>query len=408
MFKISLRKHDELSRILDSCLEQIASGSVTVDSVIEQYPKYKDQLRPALEAAQWLKSRKDVFNPRPGFVQLSKHRLVNRFRNNGGSVAATSTETLSRIPAFFQERRLVVQYSALLTLTAVLLFVGYRSTSFLVQRSIPGDPLYETKLVQEELRVSLSSDKQQQTRLRIDFAQRRVIEMQELVIAGRDTHLDETLANFEYQMAEAMAGILVVAETDQDSAAVLSAVFEETLSVPVKNLVGILDSTSTIASALFINSFNTLTAGVFDHPLYDPVLAFEDATPTSTHTATSTPTPTFTATFTATNLPTNTPTSTQEPTATSLPTNTSVPPTNPPPPTKTAESKSNPTPVPTVQPTSAPPPTNPPPTSPPPTSPPPATDVPQPTDNPEPTPEKTKKPKPTEHPTYQPPDSQGN
>lgn len=403
MFKISLRKHDELSRILDSCLEQIASGSVTVDSVIEQYPKYKDQLRPALEAAQWLKSRKDVFNPRPGFVQLSKHRLVNRFRNNGGSVAATSTETLSKIPAFFQERRLVVQYSALLTLTAVLLFVGYRSTSFLVLRSIPGDPLYETKLVQEELRVSLSSDKQQQTRLRIEFAQRRVIEMQELVIAGRDTHLDETLTNFEYQMAEAMAGILVVAETDQDSAAVLSAVFEETLNVPVKNLVGILDSTSTIASAIFIDSFNALTAGVFEQPLYDPVLAFEDATPTSTHTATSTSTPTLTATFTATNLPTNTPTSTQEPTATSLPTNTSVPPTNPPPPTKTAEPKSNPTPVPTDQPTSAPPPT-----SPPPTSPPPATDVPEPTDNPEPTPEKTKKPKPTEHPTYQPPDSQGN
>jgi hypothetical protein len=406
MLKFSVRRQDELSKILDACLEQIASGSKTVDSVIEQYPKYKDQLKPALEAAQWLQNRKEVFNPRPGFVQLSQRRLINRFRNNGGSAAATSTETLSRIPAFFQERRLVVQYSALLTLTAVLLFVGYRSTSFLIQRSIPGDPLYETKLAQEELRVSISSNEEAQTRLRIQFAQRRVIEMQELVIAGRDSHLDETLANFEYQMTEAAAGILIVAETDQGSAAVLSTIFEETLTVPVKNLVGILDTTSAVASAVFIDSFNTLTAGVFDQPLYDPVLAFADATPTSTYTATSTPTPTFTATFTptftATNLPTATPTSTEEPTATSLPTNTPVP-TNPPAPSNTAEPKTNPTPKPPLQPTSAPPPT-----SPPPTDPPPATEAPEPTNNPEPTPEKTKKPKPTEHPTHRPPATQGN
>jgi hypothetical protein len=398
MVNISTSNQDELSRILDACLDQIANGSETVDTVVERYPKYKEQLKPALEAAQWLQSRSEVFNPRPGFVQLSQRRLVNRFRSNGGQAGTTATDTLSRIPAFFQERRMVFQYSALVTLTAVLLFVGYQSTSFLIQRSIPGDPLYETKLAQEELQVTLTRSEAGQTRLRIKYAQRRVVEMQELVMVGRDRHLAEAMANFEYQLAEAATGIMAVAKTDESGAAVLANVFEETLAVPIRNLVGILDTTPAFASAVFVDSFNTLTAELFEQPIFDTVLVLTTTTPTSTSTPTMTPTMTFTATFS--------PTSTEEVTATSLATTTAPPieevlPTEPAPktpkpaapsPTATPKPNNDPPAAPTVQPTSAPTPTNPP------------TDTqpPPPPDNPTPTPEKTRKPKPTQHPTYWP------
>ena len=401
MVNISTRNQDELSRILDSCLDQITDGTETVESVLERYPKYKEQLRPALEAAQWLQSRSEVFNPRPGFVELSHRRLVNRFKANQDQLGSPAGNPFSWIPAFFQERRLVVQYTALVALTAVLLFVGYQSTSFLIQRSIPGDPLYETKLAQEELQVTLASSEEGQTRLRINFAQRRVIEMQELVMAGREDHLSESMSNFEFQMTEAASGIKTMAMTDETGAAVLAAEFEETLTVPVKNLVGILDTTSVFASAVFIDTFQTLTAEIFDGPVLEPVLVLATTTPTSTFTATLTPTMVFTATFTPTFTPTKLPTTapTQEaiePTATDLPTNTPVPtePPPPPPPTETEEPRVNPTPTATLRPTSAPTPTNPPANTP----------APEPTTPPEPTPEKTKKPKPTQHPTYQPTD----
>jgi len=304
MINNSTYNQDELSRILDACLELIGDGSGTVDSVIEQYPEYGEQLRPALEAAQWLQTRSDVFNPRPGFVQLSHRRLVNRFRNNSSRAGAPSTETISRIPAFFQERRMVVQYSALLTLTAVLLFVGYRSTVFLVQRSIPGDPLYTTKLVHEELQVSLTSSEVEETRLRIDFAQRRVIEMHELILVGRDGFLDETFDNFKFQMAEAAAGIMTVAKADASSAAELSSLFEATLTVPVKNLVSILDTTTEFTSVEFIDSINVLTAEVFVLPPFEALLVLATSTPTITSTSELTPTTTFTPTFTATSTST--------------------------------------------------------------------------------------------------------
>jgi hypothetical protein len=421
MIRNSTRNQDELSGILDTCIELISNGSGTVDSVVAQYPDYDEQLRPALEAAYWLQSRSEVFNPRPGFVQLSQRRLVNRFKQNTARMGLASTETLSRIPAFFQERRLVVQYSALLTLTAVLLFVGYQSTAFLVQRSIPGDPLYATKLAQEEMQISLTSNEEEEARLRIKFAQRRVIEMQELILVGRDSFIDEAFDNFKFQMTEAASGIMVVAKADSNSAAELSTLFEDTLTVPVKNLVGILDTTTEMSSVEFIDSVSVLAAEIFDLPPYEPMLALVTSTPTSTSTPTFTPTPVFTPTFTATkvmvedptatedksdNLPvTDTPTPTESSASRSEPTATYTPtPTNEPPPTDAPEPTNPPLPTNPPAPTDPPPPT----VAPPPTSPPPATDAPSPTKTTEPQPDKTKKPKPTQHPTYRPPATPNN
>ena len=431
MIKNTARNQDDLSRILDSCLELITNGSATVEMVLDQYPEYSGQLKPPLEAALWLQSRKEVFNPRPGFVKLSHRRLVNRFKGQGAE--ADTAETFSRIPAFFQERRIAVQYSALLTLTAVLLFVGYRSTDFLVQRSIPGDPLYKTKRVQEELHVFMSTNHSQRTRLRIKFAHRRVIEMQELVMVGRDELLDETLENFEFQMAEAAEGIMIVAETDQNDALVLATLLTETLTGPVNSLVGVLDTKPEFASADIIDSINTLTAQFFDQSPYDSFLVLNTSIPGSTFTVTFTPTTEFTATAYATTtteanntLPSPIPTTTAvsinaltatptpqpthpsasspdstntpvEPTSTPLPT---IQPTNTPLPTVAPSNTPQPTvapsntPQPTVQPTNTPQPTVQPTNTPQPT----ATDEPPAT----PTPEQTKKPKPTLHPTFWP------
>jgi hypothetical protein len=401
MTKNTARNQDDLGRILDSCLELIANGSTTVEAVIDQYPQYSEQLRPPLEAAMWLQSRKEVFNPRPGFVQLSQRRLVNRFRDQGA--AGGAGETFSRIPAFFQERRIAVQYSALLTLTAVLLFVGYRSTDFLVQRSIPGDPLYETKISREELQATLASNQEDETRLRIEFAQRRVIEMQELVLVGRTELIDKTLKNFEYQLSQAASGILAVAKTDQLVAAQLSSLFEETLRVPVNNFVGIIDTRPEFASGEFIDKFLTMASEPFEERPFEFVLVAAASTPTTTATFTATPTQYVTATFTATSIPAST--ATPSPTSVLVPIITTQPEESAPPPvvptaTNTSAPKPQPTDTPITPPTSAPPPTDPPQPTLQPTS------TPQPTATNEPaatpTPRKTKKPKPTQHPTYRP------
>ena len=280
-------------------------------------------------------------------------------------------------------------------MTAVLLFVGYRSTDFLVQRSIPGDPLYEAKITQEELRITLASNQEDETRLRIEYAQRRVIEMQELVLVGRIELIDATLENFEYQMSQAASGILTVAKTDQVMAAQLSSLFEETLRVPVNNFVGIIDTNPEMAAGDFLDKFLTLASEPFEGRPFEFALVAASPTATSTATFTATPTRTLTATFTSTATVVLEPTSTDS-------VSESVPATAPPTATNTSAPKAVPTATAPIPPTSAPPPTEPPPPTVQPTS----TVQPPPTDEPPatPTPDKTKKPRPTQHPTYRPTD----
>lgn len=387
----SSRNQDEVGQILDTCLELITSGSRTVDSVIEQYPEYADVLRPPLEAAQWLRSRSEVFNPRPGFVRLSRRRLVGRFKSNNTDSSASAIDSIRRIPAFIQSHRVAVQYSALLTITAVLLFVGYQSTSFLVQRSIPGDPLYKTKLAQENIRLSLSSNQEQDVRLHIEFAQRRVVEMQELILAERHSLLDETLENFEFQISEAARGIVAISETDRAKAAAMSALFDQTLTMPMNNLVGIVDASTEHVSTDFVQTLNVLAAEVFDLPPFTPYVVVTTVTPTADFTSTFTPSPsedvffspgvlaspTATAPVAGDVLPFPSTQPSETPYTKILPTNT---PTSPP----AIKAKPTDTPTPTPSPT--------------------------PDDDPSKKPRKPKKPKPTPRPTntHQPPGKNKN
>jgi hypothetical protein len=307
MIRRPSRQHDEVGQILDNCLDLISSGSMTVEAVIEQYPEHAESLRPPLEAAQWLRSRSEVFNPRPGFVKLSRRRLIDRFRGNHSKPRQSALETISRIPAFFQGHRVAIQYSALLTLTAVLLFVGYQSTSFLVQRSIPGDPLYKTKLAQENLSLSLSANEEQEVRLHIKFAQRRVIEMQELILVDKYWLLDETLKNFESQMAKAAEGILAIARTDELKAAEMSSLFDDTLTLPMNNLVGIVDTAPEMVSVEFIETLTVIATDIFDLEPFTAFVVVATVIPTDGFTFTTTP-PAEAAFFVADELAYPTPT----------------------------------------------------------------------------------------------------
>ena len=67
---------DEFGRTLQLCLELMESGKETVDSLLSLYPSTCETLRSPLEAAAWLYKHSHLFNPHPGFVDFSRHRLV--------------------------------------------------------------------------------------------------------------------------------------------------------------------------------------------------------------------------------------------------------------------------------------------------------------------------------------------
>jgi hypothetical protein len=67
---------EDYFQVLQTCLDYLLEGEQTIESVLLLYPRSYDQLRPPLEAAAWLYSKKVILNPRPDFIPASRNHIV--------------------------------------------------------------------------------------------------------------------------------------------------------------------------------------------------------------------------------------------------------------------------------------------------------------------------------------------
>jgi hypothetical protein len=83
----------EIDIVLQTCLEEVASGEETLDSVIRKYPQLEADLRHELEAAAWFQSHKENLVTRPDFLRRSSRHLYAQIRKenpNTGSFSSAS------------------------------------------------------------------------------------------------------------------------------------------------------------------------------------------------------------------------------------------------------------------------------------------------------------------------------
>jgi hypothetical protein len=86
---------------------------------------------------------------------------------------------------------------AFATASVLLAFsLGTAGVAYAAQEAIPGDTLYSVKRGIEAARYSLTENPQSQAALLSDLAAERMLEIQSLADAGRDTLLDPTLSDY--------------------------------------------------------------------------------------------------------------------------------------------------------------------------------------------------------------------
>jgi len=132
-----LQTQDELARILQLCLEVIESGQETVDSLLSRYPELWDTLRPPLEAASWLYNHTYLMNPRPGFVDASRQRLVyHLYYERAGPLVIPWFEQQHFFCRHIGGRKIVIQPSLGFTLL-ILLFIFNFNPALTIKPPIP-------------------------------------------------------------------------------------------------------------------------------------------------------------------------------------------------------------------------------------------------------------------------------
>jgi len=227
------KRQDKIESALQACLEDIQTEGVSMDTALAQYPDLADELRPQLEAALWLASRKQALDPRPGFLTSSRRRLVRRIgyeRPNRFAVFA------NRINRFLSSRR-VVQVGFTILLAAILL--AGNTVARAAQSSIPGDTTYPVKVTLEQVRQTISFSEAAGARQQIASTQRRLSELESLILEGRYQYLASTVTELETHIDRAIAALNTFNRKDPIGARQLALLLEKVLSSQTMALVAL-------------------------------------------------------------------------------------------------------------------------------------------------------------------------
>jgi hypothetical protein len=207
----------EFDEILDNCLEALEGGE-GLAHVLARYPQVSDELKPLLEAAEWFEGQKATVDPRPGFVQASSKRLVEKIAAEpviaGGWLERTWAQLL---PGLGSGWRVALQL-ALVAVILACLVVGGSGVALASQSTLPGERLYPVKIALEGVELLVTTDPAEKIQLHSQFAQARLAEIQELATLGRYNYIRETVSNFEAHVTQASQLLSVLARKDPQKA----------------------------------------------------------------------------------------------------------------------------------------------------------------------------------------------
>lgn len=224
--------HQHLDWLLEQCLEQLLGHNETIESILDSYPEDASELRPKLEAAAWLLAQQNRLNPRAGFIEASRRHFVKQLQEAGYQVQSS---LFQQVQVFLKSKR-AIQLAVVVLLITILL-TG--NTVAMASRSaIPGDSTYPVKLTMEKAQLTVSLDDKDNLLLQLDFTQRRLAELEWLILEGRYEFALEAAMGFEYQLQRTVQLLNASANQDSEQAQLLSFSLESNLASqrPVLNV----------------------------------------------------------------------------------------------------------------------------------------------------------------------------
>lgn len=213
----------EISETIEQFAPDLSDGKETIDSIIEQYPQYATELRPRLEAMQMLASIKPGLEPRPGFIASSRNYIESR------AVTRPQKDVWHRILNRYTPQHWAFYITAP-ALIIVLLALIFNSLVLTARMALPGDTLYSTKILMEDLRMALTFDREKKADLYIQYTRERSSEMVDLVLDGDYEALTITASRFETDLIDSLHSLNALYQDNPEIVLPKSAELRNTLT----------------------------------------------------------------------------------------------------------------------------------------------------------------------------------
>jgi len=208
-----------LDRIINAYFPAISKGGETLESILAKYPQYAGELRPRFEAALWLQQAKLVINPRSGYIISSRKYLEAQIES------LRPISFWQRLFSRYSPQRWVFNITAPI-IVFLLLALVLNSAVLTARLSIPGDPLYSTKLVIEDFQLALTFNQMDKTDLYIQRYRERALEFIELVMEGDYEYLPSAATRMETEIIASLYSLQDLSVNHQS--------FEQSLVVNLK------------------------------------------------------------------------------------------------------------------------------------------------------------------------------
>jgi hypothetical protein len=194
---IDHKKTQDLERLLEAILKEgVPLQTALQDPACQKDAHLAQQLEEETNAAQQLRSYRAGLSPLPDSLRTGRAHLETRIRQQRTSWRGV----------FWLERldwNLGSVLVVLLLLAAITQLVI--QTQHALSIAMPGDRLYVAKIAGEQIQLDLANSPEEQIRLHLDFAQRRVIEVESLIVEERFDLLPNTLAGLASALGRAKA-----------------------------------------------------------------------------------------------------------------------------------------------------------------------------------------------------------
>lgn len=311
---------EHLEAALIDCLDALEQGQ-PIDQVLARYPELASELRPMLETAVTLPQ----LNVQPSLS--AQHRSRDAFL----SQAAAQKEVKTVRPSPWFNLRRILMPIASLALVVILFAAGLGPLS---AGALPGDALYEVKLLVENARSAFAANPAADAALAEQFNQRRIQEIGALLAQNRTADVA-----FTGEIEAIQPGSWIISGLTTEITGGTQIFGGDPLVGQMARVNGRTENGRLSATTITLLPTNLPPTAVPTHTPTATSEPTETATPTATHTYTPTPTATNTPepTITSTNTPEPTATATIEPTATVTP----IPPTAAPPPSNDNDGDNN-------------------------------------------------------------------
>jgi hypothetical protein len=172
---------EKIEFILTECINDIKSGRATLAECLERYPSQRRELEPLLELALNIQKPPEIkLDSR--YKQEAKARLLQQIARPKVKPSRSFSDILSLgIPRRLAPVRMAV---SIIVIIIVLSLLG-GGTAYASQDSLPGEILYPVKTATEDTRLFLAGDSAAKTDLNLQFARKRLEEMDKLASGNR-------------------------------------------------------------------------------------------------------------------------------------------------------------------------------------------------------------------------------